>query len=177
MAGYPAIDDGRPGYALDESARASTISAHIAGALVRTREQRRRETVARYPTTPRRNVLRPGRSTHVRVHCSEACSFADRPDPTVRAAAVEALVVSAAQDRSVVSFADGEIGPTAARCKVTPKGLADPRNRGRRRAYDRGAGASVPEGVGRTGPSRALRRRAGTMIRRPASGVRGTTLP
>ena len=126
MAGYPAIDDGRPGYALDESTRASTISAHIAGALVRTREQRRRETVARYPTTPRRNVLRPGRSTHVRVHCSEACSFADRPDPTVRAAAVEALVVSAAQDRSVVSFADGEIGPTAARCKVTPKGLADP---------------------------------------------------
>ena len=46
---------------------------------------------------------------HVRVHGAEPGSLADRPDPAVGGAAVEALAVPAAQDRALVAFADGEV--------------------------------------------------------------------
>jgi len=48
-------------------------------------------------------------SEHVRVNGTEAGALRDRPDPPVGGAPVEALAVSAAQDRSFAAFADGEV--------------------------------------------------------------------
>jgi hypothetical protein len=43
------------------------------------------------------------------VHCSEAGAFADGANPAMRGSAVEALAVTAAQDRAFAAFADGEV--------------------------------------------------------------------
>lgn len=49
---------------------------------------------------------------HVRVHGSEFGPLADRANPSMRRAAVEALAVPAAQNRALVTLADGEVdGP------------------------------------------------------------------
>ena len=49
------------------------------------------------------------RAEHVRVHRPDAGLLADRSDPTVGGASVEALTVRAGQDRAVVAFTDGEV--------------------------------------------------------------------
>jgi hypothetical protein len=43
------------------------------------------------------------------VDLPDPCSFADRADPTVGGAPVEALAVVTPQDRSVSPFTDGEV--------------------------------------------------------------------
>jgi hypothetical protein len=49
------------------------------------------------------------RSEHVRVDSAQASPLANGSYPSMRGAAVEALPVSAAQDRSLVAFADGKV--------------------------------------------------------------------
>jgi hypothetical protein len=49
------------------------------------------------------------RSEHAEVDAAEPGAAADRVDPTVGGAAVEALAVTASQDRPVVVFADVEV--------------------------------------------------------------------
>ena len=46
---------------------------------------------------------------HVRVHDTESGVLADRADPTVSGAPIQALAVLAAQDRSFVPFTDNQI--------------------------------------------------------------------
>jgi hypothetical protein len=48
-------------------------------------------------------------SQHVRVHGPEPRALADRADPPVGGSPVEALAVTAPQDRSVVAFTDCEV--------------------------------------------------------------------
>ena len=43
------------------------------------------------------------------VDDAKARSFADRSDPAVSGASIEALVVLSAKDRALASFTDGEI--------------------------------------------------------------------
>ena len=49
------------------------------------------------------------RSEHAEVDAAEPGAAADRVDPTMGGAAVEALAVTASQDRPVVVFADVEV--------------------------------------------------------------------
>src|ERR687892_1153472 len=48
-------------------------------------------------------------SQHVRVHGAEPGTLADRADPPVGGSPVEAVAVTASQDRSVVAFTDGQV--------------------------------------------------------------------
>lgn len=48
-------------------------------------------------------------SQHVRVHAAETGTLPDRPNPPMRGAPVEALAVTAPQDRAVVAFPDGQV--------------------------------------------------------------------
>jgi hypothetical protein len=48
-------------------------------------------------------------SQHVRVHAAEPGTLPDRPNPPMRGAPVEALAVTAPQDRAVVAFPDGQV--------------------------------------------------------------------
>jgi hypothetical protein len=45
----------------------------------------------------------------VRVHCPEAGTLSDGPDPTVCGPAVAAFAVTAAQDWTFAVFADGQV--------------------------------------------------------------------
>jgi hypothetical protein len=48
-------------------------------------------------------------SQHVWVHAAELGAFADRPNPSVGGSPVEALAVTAPQDRPLVTLTDGEV--------------------------------------------------------------------
>ena len=60
---------------------------------------------------------------HVRVHGTEPGALADRTDPAMRGAPVEALAVTAPQDRAFVAFTDGQVD--------RPRGSGHERDRSR----------------------------------------------
>jgi hypothetical protein len=56
----------------------------------------------------------PG-SEHVRMHRAQPRTLADGADPPMGRAAIEALTVSAAEDRTFAAFADGDVDGLAVR--------------------------------------------------------------
>ncbi len=64
----------------------------------------------------------PG-AEHVRVDISQARSSTDGPDPAMGSAPIEALPILAAQDRSLVAFADRQVN--------SPRRAGHERDRGR----------------------------------------------
>jgi hypothetical protein len=69
-------------------------------------------------------------SQHVRVHGTETGTLADRADPPVGGAPVEALAVTAPQDRPLVALSDGQVD--------RPSGAGYERHGGSQRVPDPG---------------------------------------